>query len=71
MLVTTVLAAGGKYLGSYLPALQVVSFVVSFGVISLLFAMMFKWLPDAKMAWPDVWIGAIATAAQGVHKLGC
>jgi hypothetical protein len=38
MLVTTVLAAGGKYLGSYLPALQVVSFMVSFGRISLLFA---------------------------------
>jgi hypothetical protein len=37
MLVATVLAAGGKYLGSYLPALQVVSFVVSFARISLLF----------------------------------
>jgi membrane protein len=25
--------------------------------------MMFKWLPDAKIAWRDVWIGAVLTAA--------
>ena len=65
MLVTTALAAGGKYLVPYLPevTLHVVSILVSFAVISLLFAMMFKWLPDAKIAWRDVWIGAVATAA--------
>jgi membrane protein len=32
-------------------------------VISLLFAMMLKWLPDAEVDWRDVWVGAIATAA--------
>ena len=65
MLVTTALSAGGKFFAPYLPeaAFQAVSFVVSFGVISLLFAMMFKWLPDTKIRWRDVWIGAIATAA--------
>jgi membrane protein len=65
MLITTALSAAGKYSAGFLPelAMQVVSFVVSFGVISLLFAMMFKWLPDAPVAWRDVWIGAIATAA--------
>jgi hypothetical protein len=31
-------------------------------VISLLFATMFKWLPDAPIDWYDVWLGAIATA---------
>jgi membrane protein len=31
-------------------------------VISLLFAMMFKWLPDAEVNWYDVWLGAIITA---------
>jgi hypothetical protein len=46
MLVTTVLAAGGKYLGSYLPALHRGHL---HGIVRrLLFAMMFKWLPDAK-----------------------
>jgi membrane protein len=41
---------------------QGLNFAVSFGVITLLFAMLFKLLPDAKIAWRDVWIGAIITA---------
>jgi membrane protein len=65
MLVTTALSAAGKYFALYVPeaALQVFSFAVSFCVITLLFAMMFKWLPDAKISWRDVWIAAVATAA--------
>jgi membrane protein len=65
MLVTTVLSALGKFIAPYIPevTLQIVSLAVSFGVISLLFAMMFKWLPDAEVDWRDVWVGAIATAA--------
>jgi uncharacterized BrkB/YihY/UPF0761 family membrane protein len=42
--------------------LQIVSSAVSLGVITLLFAMMFKWLPDAEVAWRDVWAGATVTA---------
>ena len=42
---------------------QAFGFVGSFSVITLLFAMMFKWLPDADIAWRDVWLGAILTAA--------
>jgi len=36
--------------------------VISFGVIPLLFAAIFKVLPDADIQWRDVWIGAAATA---------
>ena len=36
---------------------------LSFGTITLLFAMMFKWLPDTYVAWRDVWLGAAVTAA--------
>jgi membrane protein len=36
--------------------------VVSFGVITLLFAMLFKVLPHTNIAWRDVRIGAIITA---------
>jgi membrane protein len=36
---------------------------VSFIVIALLFAMLFKFLPDAKIAWRDVWLGSLLTAA--------
>jgi membrane protein len=35
---------------------------VSFILITLLFAMMYKYLPDVKIAWRDVWLGAIITA---------
>ena len=38
--------------------LQVVDFVVSFAIVTLLFAMIFKVLPDVKIAWRDVWVGA-------------
>jgi membrane protein len=42
--------------------LQVANSVISIGVISLLFAMIFKVLPDAHIAWKDVWLGAAVTA---------
>src|SRR3954452_17633771 len=32
-----------------------------FAVVTLLFAMIFKFLPDAKIQWRDVWIGAVIT----------
>ena len=65
MLFTAALSAAGKYIAPYLPeaTLQVVGFLASFAVISVLFAMMFKWLPDAPIAWRDVWLGAVLTAA--------
>lgn len=65
MLISTALAAAGKYLAAFVPeaALQALSFAVSFLVITCLFAMMFKWLPDAKVRWRDVWLGAAITAA--------
>jgi membrane protein len=65
LLVTTILSAAGKYLAPYLPeaAMQLAGSVLSLGVITLLFAMMFKWLPDAVVRWRDVWVGAALTAA--------
>jgi membrane protein len=42
--------------------LQVVNFVVSLGVITVLFAMLYRFLPDTEVAWHDVWIGAGMTA---------
>jgi membrane protein len=63
-LLTTALSAGGKYFASYLPgsALLIVGSLVSFGVITLLSAMMFKWLPDIPVKWRNVWLGAAITA---------
>jgi membrane protein len=42
---------------------QIVSFLVSLGVVTILFAMIFKVLPDANVKWNHVWIGALMTAA--------
>ncbi len=42
--------------------MHLLSSLVSLAIIALLFAMMFKWLPDAAVDWYDVWLGAILTA---------
>jgi membrane protein len=42
--------------------LQFANFLVSFAIITALFAMLFKWFPDTPIAWRDVWPGAAATA---------
>lgn len=41
---------------------KVLDILVSLGVITVLFAAMFKFLPDAKVKWKSVWIGAILTS---------
>jgi membrane protein len=65
LLLTAALSAVGKYIAPYLPegALQIAGSAASFAVIGVLFAMMFKWLPDTRVEWRDVWLGAILTAA--------
>jgi len=42
--------------------LQILNFAISFGVVTLLFAMIYKILPDAEIQWHDVWIGAAVTS---------
>jgi len=41
---------------------QVVNFSAALGLITVLFALIFKVIPDAKIAWRDVWVGAFVTA---------
>ena len=42
--------------------LQVANFIVSFIVITLLFAMTYRILPDVKIEWRDVWLGSLLTS---------
>src|SRR5512133_1960694 len=62
----SLLKAFSHYVQSVLPGGLVVAMSVylifDFAVIVLLFAMIFKFLPDAKIQWRDVWIGAVMTA---------
>jgi membrane protein len=66
LVVSAGLAAFGKYMSGLVPGLDVLwnitNAVVSFAVISVLFAMIFKVLPDVKIRWRDVWVGAATTA---------
>lgn len=60
------LAAAGRYFESILPGSalvwQVLNFVVSFAFVALVFGLMFKFLPDARISWKDVLVGALVTA---------
>jgi membrane protein len=66
LVVSAALAAFGKWWGSIFGEMEwlfhVLDFVVSIGVIAVMFALMYKILPRVKIAWHDVWIGAGVTA---------
>ena len=66
LILSAALAAAGRFFEQKLPGgeavWQVINFLVSFAVVSSLFAVTFKVVPDAKVRWHDVWIGAIVTA---------
>ena len=66
LLLTTGLNAVGSLLGSAVPGSETVwrlaDFGLSFGLATLLFASIFKILPDVRIPWGDVWPGAVLTA---------
>jgi len=73
LLVSTALTAGTDVLARFLPGswpqLAIAAEYLTFiPVATLLFAMIFKLLPDAEIAWRDVWKGALVTA--GLFALG-
>jgi membrane protein len=70
LLVSLVISAAisgiGTYMNGWLPgwetAVQIINFFISFGIITVLFALIFKFVPDAEISWNDVWLGAVVTA---------
>ncbi len=64
LVVSAGLAAFGKHWGQGAPegVGRLLHFLASFLVVTLLFAMIYKFLPDARIAWSDVWLGAAVTA---------
>ena len=67
LVVSAVVSALGEYIGNRWPMadfwLSLINFVISFLVVTFLFAMIFKFLPEIKIAWKDVWLGAAVTSA--------
>jgi membrane protein len=66
LVISTSLAAFSEYLDRTLPSFSVVLYFVhnalSFGFTTVLFAIIFKMLPDHRVEWQDVWLGAVLTA---------
>jgi len=67
LVISALLSAFGNWLSgnfseSFFVTLNVVNIVLSFIILTVLFALMFKFLPDAKIRWKHVWIGSILTA---------
>jgi membrane protein len=66
LVISAGLAAFGKYFSHFLPGMDflasIINFLVSFAIVTLLFGLIYKVLPDVRIAWGDVWIGAAATS---------
>ena len=67
LIVSASLAALNELVQGYVPGAvivaEIINFVVSFTTITLLFALIYKVIPDVTIDWQDVWIGAVVTAA--------
>ncbi len=71
LVLSVAVSAASDWLGISGVLLQLVNVVVSLGIITLLFALIYQYLPDADIAWRDVWVGAFVTAALfTLGKLG-
>jgi membrane protein len=72
LVLSSVLSALGSTFAGALPGgepiWQVVNFAFSFSVVTGLFALIFKYIPDAEIQWRDVWLGAAVTA--GLFTVG-
>jgi len=66
IVVSALVAGFGVWLNSVLPGGQLVGQLINIVplliVLTLMFALMFKYLPDVEIAWKDVWLGAFITA---------
>lgn len=67
LMLSTGLSAFSDWIKIHLPDFMLfvfmfLNFLISFSVVAILFALMFKILPDARIRWKDVWIGSIATS---------
>ena len=71
LLISFILSTGisllNNYLQNFLPKFSIYTGIVfsellALGVITVLFALLFKYLPDAKIKWKSIWVGAILTA---------
>lgn len=66
LIISAVLAALRDYLASIAPVitkfmLDLLNFIISFSIVTSLFAAIFKWLPDVRIRWKTTYLGAMLT----------
>jgi membrane protein len=66
LVISTGITALGNWVGNLVPfqqlILQIFNLVISIVILTVFFALIYKVLPDAEIAWSDVWVGAFVTA---------
>lgn len=67
LVVSTLLAAFGGWLQTnfseaLLVIVQILNVIISLAILALIFSLMFKFFPDAKIKWRHVWVGSFVTA---------
>ena len=67
LVITTILSSLSDWISTQLPQIvlplsYVIDVAVSLAVVTMVFALIFKVLPDVKITWHDTWIGAVITA---------
>ena len=77
LVISAVISLLQNYMNNWLPGIpwvwQMANVVSSFFVVAVLFAMIYKFLPDVVISWRDVWIGAAVTAllfSAGKYAIG-
>jgi membrane protein len=77
LVISAVISGLQNYMNNWLPGIpwvwQTANVVASFFVVAVLFAMIYKFLPDVVISWKDVWIGAAVTAllfSAGKYAIG-
>ncbi|HEY3660998.1 MAG TPA: YihY/virulence factor BrkB family protein [Candidatus Udaeobacter sp.] len=77
LIISAVISWLQNYMNNWLPGIpwvwQMANVVASFFVIAVLFAAIYKFLPDVEISWNDVWIGAAVTAllfTMGKYGIG-
>jgi membrane protein len=66
LVVSAILSGISDRIAGWMPGMtllaEVVNFFLTLGILTLLFAMIYQWLPEVDLAWSDVWVGAATTA---------
>jgi membrane protein len=67
LILSAIIAAAGKVFAYYLPTpelvLHLITTVATFVMVTVLFALLYKVVPDIRIEWQDVWIGAAVTSS--------